>query len=121
MMHCMRPDNAELLGEVKAHAVSENLSWQICSDDRLHAGLVETSSNLASVKPEESEGGAPTAYKVNCSTRSSLLPALEQVRDSIARLSRLVRGHIPLRAWKLALLQCWHRQRAYERQCDQRI
>ncbi|CAK0786449.1 hypothetical protein CVIRNUC_009662 [Coccomyxa viridis] len=53
-------------------------------------GLVETSSNLASVKPEGPEGSAPSAYKVNCSTRSSLLPALEQVRDSIARLSRLV-------------------------------
>ena len=68
----------------------------------LHAGLVETSSNLASVKPEETEGSAPTAYKVNCSTRSSLSPALEQVRDSIARLARLVGGHMHLSAWRVS-------------------
>ena len=55
-------------------------------------GLVETSTNLASVKPDSSTDSAPSAYKVNCSTRSSLSPALEHVRDSIARLSRLVRA-----------------------------
>ena len=54
------------------------------------SGLVETSTNLASVKPDSSKGSAPSAYKINCSTRSSLSPALENVRDSIARLSKLV-------------------------------
>jgi hypothetical protein len=53
-------------------------------------GLVETSTNLASVKPDSSNGSAPCAYKINCSTRSSLSPALENARDSIARLSKLV-------------------------------
>ncbi|CAL5222920.1 g5353 [Coccomyxa viridis] len=53
-------------------------------------GLVETSTNLASVKPDSTDNSAPGAYKINCSTRSSLSPALEHVRDSIARLSRLV-------------------------------
>jgi hypothetical protein len=56
-------------------------------------GLVETSTNLASVKPDSSNGSAPSAYKINCSTRSSLLPALENIRDSIARLSKLVSPH----------------------------
>ena len=56
----------------------------------LIAGLVETSTNLASVKPASSNESAPSAYKINCSTRSSLSPALENVRDSIARLSKLV-------------------------------
>ena len=64
------------------------------------AGLVETSTNLASVKPAEggsggSGGGA--AYLINCSTRSSLMPALEATRDSIAKLAALVRGPLPKR------------------------
>ena len=58
-------------------------------------GLVETSTNLASVKPDSSDDSAPGAYKINCSTRSSLSLALEHVRDSIARLSRLVRAKAP--------------------------
>ncbi|BDA48997.1 Cytosol non-specific dipeptidase [Coccomyxa sp. Obi] len=54
-------------------------------------GLVETSTNLASVKPGPADGGArPNKYLIQCSTRSSLGPVLEAVRDSIAKLSRLV-------------------------------
>ena len=59
---------------------------------------METSTNLASVKPDSSDDSAPGAYKINCSTRSSLSPALEHVRDSIARLSRLVREPQPIAA-----------------------
>jgi hypothetical protein len=57
-------------------------------------GLVETSTNLASVKPGPAEGGsAPQKYMVQCSTRSSLGPPLEAVRDSISKLSGLVGPH----------------------------
>lgn len=53
-------------------------------------GLVETSTNLASVKPVESDAAAGQAcFAVQCSTRSSLMPALEQVRSSINRIGRL--------------------------------
>lgn len=44
----------------------------------LFAGLVETSTNLASIKPQPAEGGQ-AVFAVQCSTRSSLMPALEQV------------------------------------------
>ena len=56
------------------------------------SGLVETSTNLASVKPAEggASDGSAAAYLVNCSTRSSLGPALEATRDSIAKLAALV-------------------------------
>ena len=58
-----------------------------------NTGLVETSTNLASVKPCPTENGAlPEKYMVQCSTRSSLGPPLEAVRDSISKLSGLVRG-----------------------------
>ncbi|EIE18888.1 aminoacyl-histidine dipeptidase [Coccomyxa subellipsoidea C-169] len=54
-------------------------------------GLVETSTNLASVKPCPAENGAlPEKYMVQCTTRSSLGPPLEAVRDSISKLSGLV-------------------------------
>jgi hypothetical protein len=46
------------------------------------AGLVETSSNLASVKLQESVGDK-AAFVVQCSTRSSMMPALQQVRMSL--------------------------------------
>ncbi|KAI3439136.1 hypothetical protein D9Q98_001544 [Chlorella vulgaris] len=49
-------------------------------------GLVETSSNLASVKAQGAGDGATTSFAVTCSTRSSLMPALEQVRSSIKRI-----------------------------------
>ncbi|EFN51344.1 hypothetical protein CHLNCDRAFT_59267 [Chlorella variabilis] len=51
-------------------------------------GLVETSSNLASIEPQEVASGK-AAFAVQCSTRSSLMPALEQVRSSITRIGRL--------------------------------
>ena len=77
---------------------------------------METSSNLASVKPEGTEGSAPTAYKVNCSTRSSLLPALQHVRDSIARLSRLVSGYAHVTGMGCSASDSvLHTQRAYVR------
>ena len=61
------------------------------------AGLVETSTNLASVAPEfgkqggEGDGGSKaelSAFRISCSTRSSLMPALEAARRSIARVAR---------------------------------
>ena len=56
-------------------------------------GLVETSTNLASVAPEFGDGdgdesGSIKAFKVCCSTRSSLMPALEAARRSIHRVAR---------------------------------
>ena len=55
---------------------------------------METSTNLASVKPGPAESGSmPEIYLVQCSTRSSLGPALEAVRDSISKLSSLVSPH----------------------------
>lgn len=66
-------------------------STECIKTEKCNAGLVETSTNLASVKQDSSSGeGVPTAYKINCSTRSSLSPAMDSVRDSIARLSCLV-------------------------------
>lgn len=61
------------------------------------SGLVETSTNLASVSPvffeekEEKEEGKPpriSSFKISCSTRSSFMPALEATRRSIARIAR---------------------------------
>ncbi len=56
------------------------------------AGLVETSSNLAAVRCVP-EAGAPGRgdCSITCSSRSSLMPALEAVRASIAKLAGLVR------------------------------
>lgn len=56
------------------------------------AGLVETSSNLAAVRCA-AEAGAPGRGEcvITCSSRSSLMPALEAVRVSIAKLAALVR------------------------------
>jgi dipeptidase D len=51
------------------------------------AGLTETSSNLASVRPDAASSTLHHArYCVQCSTRSSLAPALERVRGVIRRL-----------------------------------
>ena len=58
-------------------------------------GLVETSSNLASVRPSGAE--APTgqvAYRIQCSTRSSLMPALERTRGAIRRIGGLCDANI---------------------------
>jgi hypothetical protein len=59
---------------------------------RSPAGLVETSSNLAAVRCA-AEAGAPGRGEcaITCSSRSSLMPALEAVRVSIAKLAALVR------------------------------
>ena len=56
------------------------------------AGLVETSSNLAAVRcvPEEGAPGRGDC-SITCSSRSSLMPALEAMRASIAKLAGLVR------------------------------
>ena len=52
-------------------------------------GLVETSTNLASVLPVVGENSdAISAFRVSCSTRSALMPALEAARRSIARAAR---------------------------------
>lgn len=53
-------------------------------------GLVETSSNLASVRPS----GVVTSsnqvvYRIQCTTRSSLMPALERTRGVIRRIGAL--------------------------------
>jgi len=61
-------------------------------------GLVETSTNLASVGPVKGQaqggGEAPpvASFAIQTSTRSSLLPALEAVRRSIAACARSVGG-----------------------------
>ena len=55
-------------------------------------GLVETSSNLASIRaePQDDSSGAGTAsYRIQCSTRSSLMPALERCRGAIRRIGAL--------------------------------
>ena len=46
-------------------------------------GLVETSNNLASVAPDEGH------YRIVCSSRSSIMEALEDVRDRIATIAAL--------------------------------
>ena len=51
---------------------------------------VETSSNLASVKPaEEGSAGGNGTYEILCSTRSSLSPPLEAVRRRIKTAAEL--------------------------------
>eukprot|EP00752_Nemacystus_decipiens_P004012 g3675.t1 len=56
-------------------------------------GLVETSSNLASVKPidtaAQSGVGVNGTYEILCSTRSSLSPPLEAVRGRIKKAAEL--------------------------------
>ncbi|CAM9740717.1 unnamed protein product, partial [Hapterophycus canaliculatus] len=57
-------------------------------------GLVETSSNLASVTPVKAGGGSGAGdqkgtYEILCSTRSSLGPALEAVRRRIKKAAEL--------------------------------
>jgi len=58
------------------------------------AGLVETSNNVASIHPQpasspSSSPSSPAKYLVVTSTRSSLSPALEAVRDTIAQAAEL--------------------------------
>ncbi|KAG2497779.1 hypothetical protein HYH03_004051 [Edaphochlamys debaryana] len=65
-------------------------------------GLVETSVNVASVKPVEGEGQAGPGwrrYAVVTSTRSSLGPALEATRDVIQGLAALA-GCVEVRRGK---------------------
>jgi dipeptidase D len=52
-------------------------------------GLVETSSNLASVRPAAAAQGGRVTYRLQCSTRSSLMPALERCRAAIRRTAAL--------------------------------
>ena len=47
------------------------------------SGLVETSNNVASIHPIASSSASSVSYLLVTSTRSSLGPALEAVRDSI--------------------------------------
>jgi len=57
-------------------------------------GLVETSNNLASVTHSTpAEGGSPI-YQVVCSTRSSVMSALEHVRGNIRECGRLVGAEV---------------------------
>ena len=54
------------------------------------ADLVETSSNMASVKIMEGEKASNTrTYLIQSSTRSSLMPPLERTRNSIRRIGLL--------------------------------
>jgi dipeptidase D len=61
-------------------------------------GLVETSSNLASVRPStDNTADVPAghvAYRIQCSTRSSLMPALERTRGAIRRIGGLCGANI---------------------------
>ena len=56
----------------------------------LPAGLVETSTNLASIKPLPASSDGKAGFAVQCSTRSSLMPALEQVRGALPRSAAAV-------------------------------
>jgi dipeptidase D len=49
-------------------------------------GLVETSNNVASIKPHADSPAS--AYSVTCSTRSSIMPALEAHRDRLEVIAR---------------------------------
>ena len=61
------------------------------TDRMLCAGLVETSNNLAAVRCEAGAASPSSgACAITCSSRSSLMPALEAVRGSIAKLAGLV-------------------------------
>lgn len=65
------------------------------------AGLVETSTNLASVRAHAANNTSGpvanhTTYTIVCCTRSSLMPALETVRQRIAKLARLCGAGISL-------------------------
>lgn len=64
-------------------------------------GLVETSTNLASVRAHAANNTSGpvanhTTYTIVCCTRSSLMPALETVRQRIAKLARLCGAGISL-------------------------
>lgn len=75
------------------------------------AGLVETSTNLASIKPLDASatagnasGASKAAFVVQCATRSALMPALEQVGPHEAlRWSVLMQGCAGDDAVRLAL------------------
>ena len=77
----------------------QHLSSQASNDEEcvkqkpwvMYAGLVETSSNLAAVRCE-ADAASPSSGEcaITCSSRSSLMPALEAVRGSIAKLASLV-------------------------------
>lgn len=54
----------------------------------LISGLVESSTNLASVQPGPVEGSS-VLYRVQCSTRSSLMHALERCRGAIRQIAGL--------------------------------
>ncbi|KAL4521319.1 hypothetical protein Ndes2437B_g08090 [Nannochloris sp. 'desiccata'] len=55
----------------------------------------ETSSNLASVRPSGAVApGGQVAYRIQCSTRSSLMPALERTRGAIRRIGGLCGANI---------------------------
>lgn len=62
-------------------------------------GLVETSTNLASIKPVDASAAAGSAsviskasFAVQCSTRSTLMPALEQVGSPFGMFVHCVAG-----------------------------
>lgn len=61
---------------------------------------METSTNLASVKLQAPANTGPLAahvtYSIVCCTRSSLMPALENVRQRIAKTARLCGASIAL-------------------------
>lgn len=50
------------------------------------AGLVETSTNLASVRCDQSASASQAGASIVCCTRSSLSSALEAVRDRIEKV-----------------------------------
>jgi hypothetical protein len=77
------------------------------------AGLVETSTNLASIKPLPAGSDGLAGFAVQCSTRSSLMPALEQVRGSFTKSLPCGAWHLPRRLqrccmqpWLKSLVRC---------------
>jgi len=61
-------------------------------------GLVETSNNVASLRVEVDTASSAATYHVLTSTRSSLGPAIEAVRDNIERLGFICGGKVNRRA-----------------------
>lgn len=55
----------------------------------MFTGLVETSNNLAAVKPSPSNSDNEVTYNITCSTRSSLTHAMEVQRARIAAIAGL--------------------------------
>ncbi len=69
------------------------LARTTCHCQLTPAGLVETSTNLASVRPKGA-GAGWAEFAVQCSTRSSMMAPLEHYRAVIRRIAKLCGGTV---------------------------